>query len=219
MQKLLHIDRLPQAIEATWPATTTDWRFVLPLLAGSRVTLREVTASDATSLLTMVGREEMARFVAPLAPTTDGVEAFAARAQRERQSGRSACFAVVPTGCNQAVGLIHLRQLDVGSGSAEWQFAISPRFWGTGVFQEAANLAIGFAFGSTGVHRLEARAAVLNGRGNGALRKLGAAQEGVLRKSLSYRGQFVDQILWAIVEDDWRAYRGDAQLERTPHIH
>lgn len=218
MQRLVQINRLPQTVETTWPETSTDWRFALPLLAGSRVTLREVTPSDAASLLTMVGREEMARLVAPLAPTIDGVEAFVARVHRERQSGRAGCYAVIPTGCSQPVGMIHLKQLDAETGCAEWQFAISPQFWGTGVFQEAANLAIEFAFGHAGAHRLEARAAVLNGRGNGALRKLGAAQEGVLRKSLSYRGEFVDQILWAIVDEDWRGYRGVA-LEQSPQIH
>jgi RimJ/RimL family protein N-acetyltransferase len=177
-----------------------------------------VTPADASALLTMVGREEMARLVAPLAPTIDGVETFVAHVQRQRQSGRAGCFAVTPIGCSQPIGVIHLKQLDAETGCAEWQFAISPQFWGTGVFPEAANLAIEFAFDHAGAHRLEARAAVLNGRGNGALRKLGAAQEGVLRKSLSYRGEFVDQILWAIVDEDWRAYRG-VTLEQSQQVH
>ena len=47
----------------------------------------------------------------------------------------------------------------------------------------APRLVLTFAFDVVGVHRLEARAAVQNGRGNGALRKIGAVQEGILRKS------------------------------------
>jgi len=54
------------------------------------------------------------------------------------------------------------------------------------------------------VHRLEARAAVQNGRGNGALRKLGAVQEGVLRKSFLRNGEYLDQVLWTIMDEDWR---------------
>jgi ribosomal-protein-serine acetyltransferase len=53
------------------------------------------------------------------------------------------------------------------------------------------------------VHRLEARAAVKNGRGNGALQKLGAVKEGVLRKSFFRNGQYLDQILWSIIQEDW----------------
>ncbi|MCM3880206.1 MAG: GNAT family N-acetyltransferase, partial [Vicinamibacterales bacterium] len=59
-----------------------------------------------------------------------------------------------------------------------------------------------------GVHRLEARAAVQNGRGNGALRKLGAVQEGILRKSFLRGGTYLDQSLWAILPEDW--YRSKA---------
>ncbi|HEY7292842.1 MAG TPA: GNAT family protein, partial [Vicinamibacterales bacterium] len=62
-----------------------------------------------------------------------------------------------------------------------------------------------FAFDILGVHRLEARAAVLNGRGNGALLKVGAVQEAVLRKSFLRDGRYLDQVLYSIVADDWRA--------------
>ena len=46
-----------------------------------------------------------------------------------------------------------------------------------------------------------------NGRGNGALRKIGAVQEGVLRKSFLRDGEYLDQALWTILETDWRAAR------------
>ena len=57
------------------------------------------------------------------------------------------------------------------------------------------------------MHRLEARAAVKNGRGNGALQKIGAVQECVLRKSFQKNGEYLDQVLYAIVDVDWRAMR------------
>jgi RimJ/RimL family protein N-acetyltransferase len=73
------------------------------------------------------------------------------------------------------------------------------------VFQKGAELVINFAFDTVGVHRLEARAAVRNGRGNGALRKVGAVQEGVLRKSFYRNGEYLDQVLWTIIDEDWAA--------------
>jgi len=62
-------------------------------------------------------------------------------------------------------------------------------------------------FDVVGAHRLEARSAVGNHRGNAALKKIGAAQEGILRKSLSHRDQYLDQILWTILDEDWRLAR------------
>ena len=55
-----------------------------------------------------------------------------------------------------------------------------------------------------GAHRLEARAALKKRRGNGALRKLGAVQEGVLRRSFLEHGEYLDQALWTILGDEWR---------------
>ena len=67
-----------------------------------------------------------------------------------------------------------------------------------------------------GAKRLEARAAVANGRGNGALRKLGAVQEGLLRRSFLRNGQHHDQVLWGILADDWRLQR-ISQLPPASH--
>ena len=39
-----------------------------------------------------------------------------------------------------------------------------------------------------------------NGRANGALRKLGAVQEGVLRRSVRRDGEYFDQVLWSMLE-------------------
>ena len=75
---------------------------------------------------------------------------------------------------------------------------------------------VDFAFDTVGVHRLEARAAVRNGRGNGALRKIGAVQEGVLRKSFLKDGEYLDQALWTILDEDWQAAR---TLGRSVSLH
>ena len=69
------------------------------------------------------------------------------------------------------------------------------------------------------MHRLEARSAVVNGRGNGGLLKMGAVQEGILRKSFLRNGHYLDQVLYAIVEDDWRASREVAQPVSWAHTH
>ncbi len=72
------------------------------------------------------------------------------------------------------------------------------------MFIDGAEMVVNFAIETVGVLRLEARAAVANGRGNGALRKLGAVQEGVLRRSFLKNGEFLDQMLWSILGEEWR---------------
>ena len=185
-------------------AVATDWRRALPVLTSGGVTLRELRLSDARSLLALLGREEVARFISPPPTTVVGFERFIAWAQYERAAGRYACFAVVPQGFDTAVGLFQVRQLTPDFMSAEWGFALGLPFWGTGLFRESAEQVIAFAFETMGVHRLEARAAVANGRGNGALAKIGSVREGVLRKSFLRSGQYFDQAIWSIVREEWR---------------
>lgn len=188
------------------PATTvsSDWRERVPVLTGSKVTLRELEIADAPSLLAMLSTEEVSRFISPPPTTVEGFERFITWAQRERAVGRYVCFAVVPHGMNTAIGLFQLRQIEAGFASGEWGFAIGSAFWGTGMFADGARMVVDYAVETIGVHRLEARAAVINGRGNGALRKIGAVQEGTLRRSFIKNGEQLDQVLWSILAEDWR---------------
>lgn len=193
-------------------AISTDWQQRLPVLKGQQVVLRELRTSDAPSLLAMLSTEEVSRFISPPPSTVDGFERFIAWTHRMRTAGTYACFAVTIKGYDTAIGIFQVRELDPGFGTAEWGFAIGSPFWGTGVFQDGAELVLEFTFDTLGVHRLEARCAVKNGRGNGALLKIGAVQEGVLRKSFLKDGHYLDQVLYGIVEDDWRASHTPARM-------
>lgn len=181
-----------------------DWRGGLPVLTGSMVTLRELELSDAPALHASLTTEEVTRFISPPPTTVEGFERFIAWTHRQRLAGQYVCFAVVPRNSDTAVGLFQIRSLERDFGTAEWGFALASEFWGTGVFVDGAKLAIDFAFTAIGSHRLEARAATANGRGNGALRKLGATREGILRKSFLRNGEYLDQSLWTILADEWR---------------
>jgi ribosomal-protein-alanine N-acetyltransferase len=183
--------------------TTTDWRSGLPVMTGSNFTLRELRLDDAASLLAMLTTEEVARFISPPPTTIEGFEKFIAWTHKERAAGNYACYAVVPNGLETAIGIFQVRTLEPGFAMAEWGFALGSQFWGTNLFAEGAQMILGFAFETVGVRRLEARAAIANARGNGALRKVGAVQEGILRRSFLRNGIHHDQMLWSILAEDW----------------
>ena len=203
-----HLDRAvtsqATAANATAATVTSDWRAALPVLTGSLVTLRDPEVTDAPALFAMLTPEEVSRFISPPPTTVEGFERFITWARAERAAGRYACFAVVPHGMNTAIGLFQIRQLEPSFETAEWGFALGSQFWGTGMFLDGGRMVVDFAIEVLSVRRLEARAAVANGRGNGALRKLGAVQEGVLRRSFLKNGQHLDQMLWSILSEEWR---------------
>jgi RimJ/RimL family protein N-acetyltransferase len=200
-------------------AVRSDWQKSLPVLNGTLVTLRELRTSDASSLFALLTMEEVSRFISPPPGTIEGFEKFIAWTHRQRRAGTYACFAVTMKGHDTAIGIFQVRSRDPGFETAEWGFAIGAPFWGTGVFQEGAQLVLEFTFETVGVHRLEARAAIHNGRGSGALRKIGAVLEGILRKSFVRNGAFLDQALYTILDDDWRASRDAMPRLAVARVH
>jgi RimJ/RimL family protein N-acetyltransferase len=177
-----------------------EWWQQLPVLSGPTVELREVEMSDVDALFELLTDPEVSKYISPPPPSPAAFGGFVQWAHRQRAAGSCVCFAVVPKGLEQAIGLFQVRALDPTFKIAEWGFAMGSSFWSTGIFQEAAVLVADFAFRDMGVHRLEARAVVENGRGNRGLEKLGARGEATLRNSF---GRHHTQFLWAILAEEW----------------
>lgn len=188
------------------PSKPTGWRATLPVLTGSLVTVRELDHRDAASLHEALFVPEIvaaSRLIAPVGAGPDAFARFIDAAHRDREAGHRFCVGIVPRGCDMAIGVIEIRAMEGSFERAEWRAAIAPEFWGSGVFADGARLVLDFLFGTIGARRLEARASVTNQRANGALMKIGAVREAMLRASSSRLGRNPDQVLWTILADDW----------------
>jgi RimJ/RimL family protein N-acetyltransferase len=183
--------------------TPSDWREGLPDLTGERLTLRELRRSDAESLFAEINTPEVRRFMWAPPPNAGAFTQFIDWAHTERATGKYVCYGIVPHGETDAVGVFELRQLQPAFFRGELGFVMASRLWGHGVFPEGAKLLLDFAFQVVRVHRIEARAAVDNARGNAALQKLGAQREGRLRDAFWREDHYIDQFLWAILDSDW----------------
>lgn len=196
-----------------------DWKATLPQLEARRITLREPRLGDAVCLFSLLSTDDVARFISPPPSTVEGFERYITWAQRQRAAGQYVCFAIVPRGSDMPIGLVHVRALGPGFGTADWGVAIASEFWGSGIFSEAAEVILDFAFGVLHIHRLEARAAVCNARGNGAMKKLGAEREGVLRHAFFRNGDYLDQVVWSILREDWQRRQQDKAIWGSSVIH
>lgn len=206
---LTRLPQTPSAPAATRPPTEAEWRLGLPKLTGTLVALRELTTADADALVPLLTAPEVARFMTPTPEAPNWFEAFVTATAQARRAGRYAGFAIVPHGEAAPVGLTQIRQVAPGFATAEWGIALGSAWWGKGLFEDVGRLVLPFAFDTLGAHRVEARVATPNVRGNAAVAKLGAVAEGVLRRALKTAdGSELDQVLWAWLAEDWR--RGQA---------
>jgi RimJ/RimL family protein N-acetyltransferase len=192
-----------------------NWREELPTLTARHVTLREPTPHDLGPLVDLLSLADATRFGIDEPISEVAVQQAIDRAARERAAGVCITYAITLTQTRAVVGLAQVRQLDPMFEAAEWECTIAPSSRGGGIFLEAARLVGSFTFGSIGAHRLEARVLLQNGRANGAFRKLGAVQEGILRRSARRNGEYVDQVLWSMLKEEW----GEHWVSTAPRVH
>jgi RimJ/RimL family protein N-acetyltransferase len=195
--------------------TSQNWRSELPTLSARLVTLREPTSSDLRPLMDLLLLADASRFGIDEPVSEVAVQQLLNRIARDREAGIAFTFLVTITSSRTIAGLVQARQIDLSWESAEWECTLAPSWRGSGAFLETARLVGSFAFGTVGVHRLEARVLLQNGRANGALRKLGAVQEGVLRESVRRGAEYLDQVLWSVLKEDW----GDHWVSTAPRVH
>jgi RimJ/RimL family protein N-acetyltransferase len=185
----------------------------LPVLTSQRCTLRQLEPDDATSLATLLATPDVQEFLPTTPRTPQAFSQYIRWARRQQRIGRHLSFGVVPHEQQAAVGVFQIWPVESQFWTAEMGFALGEPYWGTGLFLESAEQVVDFAVYTLGIHRLEARSAVDNVRGNRALEKLGAIREGLLRQCFECDGQLRDHLMWAIVKNDWDRRQGDRTRE------
>jgi RimJ/RimL family protein N-acetyltransferase len=194
----------PDAMDDSHLHRPPPWGDTLPVLRGAGLTLREIEARDATALLNALAPEDIQISIEPPPTTVDLFEQFIGWAHEQGRMGRAACFVIVLDGAPEASGIVQIRQLDSRFNTADWGIVLTPACRGTSLFTEVARLVLTFAFETVGVRRLEARTSGTNLPAAGAMRKVGARRDARLRSSFLRGGEYLDDDLWAIVDEDWR---------------
>ena len=188
----------------------------MPSLHGTRVTLRELSVTDAASLAALLTTAPVTRFIHTPPKDLKGFRDFITWTRGEQQAGRQCCFAMVPRGLDGAAGLIQVRPSSTNPATAEWGFVLGQRFWGTGLFVESARMVLDFLFATAGIHCLEARTAISNPRGNGVLQKLGFNRDWTYSGAFVKDGEQFDEALWSITAERWQRVRINLFASATP---
>ena len=90
-----------------------------------------------------------------------------------------------------------------GLARAELGYSLARPLWGRGLTTEAARAVITYGFESLGLVRIQAYADICNEASWRAMEKLGMQREGVLRSNRLVRGARVDDVLYAVLREEW----------------
>ena len=89
------------------------------------------------------------------------------------------------------------RQCEIG-------FTLAERYQGHGYATEAARLLIGYLFTVRGKHRIIAHVDPRNAPSAAVLERLGMRREGHLRESTWAKGEWTDDLLYAVLDHEWQ---------------
>ncbi|HEV2680129.1 MAG TPA: GNAT family protein [Rhodanobacter sp.] len=90
-------------------------------------------------------------------------------------------------------------------GSVEFGVSIAPAYQGSGYASEVVRAVFGLVFGQLGRHRIHASVDPRNLASMAMLRALGMRQEAHHRESLWLQGEWVDDVVFALLASEWRA--------------
>ncbi len=102
------------------------------------------------------------------------------------------------------IGHAGLRPL--AESSANYRIGIvNPEYWGRGYGTEVTRLLLRYAFETLGLHRVQLRVTAYNTRARRCYEKCGFRVEGVERQSFQVDGEWQDDVLMAILKEEWEA--------------
>jgi RimJ/RimL family protein N-acetyltransferase len=99
--------------------------------------------------------------------------------------------------CGACVNPGDPRQVEIG-------FTIAPEYQGNGYATEAVRRLVDYWFRDRGKHRVTASCDARNDASARVLRRAGFHPEGHLRESTWAKGEWTDDLLFAVLERDWR---------------
>jgi RimJ/RimL family protein N-acetyltransferase len=183
------------------------------VLDGDRVRLEPMRPDHLDALAQAGAYDELWQWTRAKATTRETMSDYMEHALAELASGSAIPFVTIDKPSETIVGSTRFANFDHDNRRVEigWTW-ISPPFQRTYVNSEAKYLMLRHAFDVWNCVRVELKTDVLNDKSRAAMLRLGAVEEGVLRRHiLTHSGRFRDTIYYSILDHEWPALR--ARLE------
>jgi RimJ/RimL family protein N-acetyltransferase len=187
-------------------------------LAGRHVRLEPLSPGHVPALCEVGLDPELWRWTLTVIRTPEEMRGYVEAALRERDEGGALPFATVDMASGRAIGSTRFGSISMADGRVEVGWTWVARPWQrTPANTEAKYLMLRHAFEALGCVRVELKTDALNARSRAAILRVGAREEGVLRKHMkSQGGRMRDTVYFSILDDEWPGVRAglEARLAR-----
>jgi RimJ/RimL family protein N-acetyltransferase len=189
-------------------------------LEGTFVRLEPLSLSHLDGLAAIGLDPDLWTLSTTVVRSLEEMAAYIRQALQLQNSGSALPFATIHRSTGTAVGSTRFGNIDQANRHVEIGWTWIARPWQrTAVNSEAKYLMLKHAFENWGCLRVEFKTDVLNEKSRSALRRLGAVEEGVLRRHMvTSSGRVRDSVYYSIVEDEWGKVKRqlEARLSEGP---
>lgn len=149
--------------------------------------------------------EDLWRWTPHPVTTREQMQAYIEQALLEKREEKSLPFAIVSLADGRIAGCTRFGNIDLANKRVEigWTWIGKP--WQRSAVNTATKLLLlSHAFDTLGCNRVELKTDALNERSRKAILRLGATEEGILRKHMvTGSGRLRDTVYFSIVDDEW----------------
>ena len=184
-------------------------RLETPVLEGAHVRLEPLALDHEAALWEIAKEPDIWRWTSAWIQTRDDLRRYLETALAERDEGRSLPFATLERSSGRVVGCTRFGTIELEHRRVEigWTWIGKP-WQRTAINTEAKYLMLRHAFEVLGCQRVELKINSLNQPSRAAILRLGAKEEGTLRKhQIGDRGDVRDTVYFSILDEEWPSVR------------
>ena len=178
------------------------------MLVGERLYLRPIERADADRCRRWINDPEVSRYLLYARAVGEAAEEAWIASMSEGNVPSSLHLAIVIRKGDRHIGNVGFHDIDWVHRHAVTGTLIGEKdCWGLGYAPEAKALLLAHGFDSMGLHHVTATTFAENVRSQRQLEKSGYALEGRLREHVFRDGRWHDDLVYGILDHEWRAKR------------
>jgi RimJ/RimL family protein N-acetyltransferase len=174
-------------------------------LENERARLEPLAEKHFAELLPIAMEREIWEFTAADVKNENDFRRYFNQALAERQSGVSYPFAIYDKQAGRYAGCTRYGNITMPHKRVEigWTW-YAPSLQRTGINKACKFLLLQFGFETLELNRIELKTSLLNLKSQGAMLKIGAVKEGILRRHMiADNGSIRDTVYFSFIKEDW----------------
>jgi RimJ/RimL family protein N-acetyltransferase len=185
------------------------------VLEGRFARLEPLRAEHLDALWRAAGDPELWRWTVSAVSTRDEMRAYIESALADAASGKALPFVTIARESGAVAGSTRYGNFEAAHARVEIGWTFVARAWQrTALNTEAKLMMLRHAFDVLGLERVELKTDALNAASRAAIRRLGAVEEGTLRRHmLTASGRWRDSVYYSVLRAEWPGVRDELEAK------